>query len=130
MASRMTSAEYPCRHELHGIHFTLLEPVLPQQAHFAFTGPFEGQEIVWDATLLTLGAYHRAQPPEAHPVERHSFIEIGEAMTNGRAVHIALDIPAIDEAVILRAIIMLRQYKRLRVGRHDFGVPRRFDAST
>ena len=126
----MTSAEYPCRRELHGIHFTLLEPVLRQQAHFAFTGPFEGQEIVWDATLLTLDAYRRTQPIVAQSVQRHSFIEIGEPRPNGRIVHIALDIPAIDDAVILRAIIMMRQYKRLRVGRHDFGVPRQFDAST
>jgi hypothetical protein len=127
--ARVTSAEYPCRRELHGIHFTLLEPVAPRRAHFAFTGPFDGQEVVWDATLVTLDAYHRAQPPEARSVQRHSFMEIGHAGTNGRAVRIGLDIPAIDEAVILRAIIMMRQYKRLRVGRHEFGEPRHFRPS-
>lgn len=125
----MTPAEYPCRRELRGIHFTLLEPVAPVRARLAFAGPFEGREIVWDATLVTLDAHLRAQPAEARSVQRHSFIEIGDTGINGRAVCIGLDIPAIDEAVILRAIIMLRQYKRLRVGRHEFGEPRNFDAS-
>lgn len=124
----MTPAEYPCRRELHGIHFTLLEPVLPQEAHFAFTGPFDGEEIVWDATLLTLDAYRRAQPAQAQSGQHHSSIEIAAPTTNGRAVRIVLDIPLIDQAVILRAIIMMRQYKRLRVGRHEFGGPRKFGA--
>jgi hypothetical protein len=125
--ARVTPAEYPCRRELRGIHFSLLEPVTPVRARFAFAGPFGGQEIVWDATLVTLDAYHRAQPPEARPIQRHSFIEIGHNGTTGRTVCIGLDIPAIDEAVILRAIIMMRRYKRLRVGRHEFGEPRHFD---
>jgi len=123
------SAEYPCRRDLHGVHFTLLDPVQPQRAHFAFCGPFEGQDTVWEARLSTLDAYHHAQPPVVAAVERRPFIEIAAPTTNGRAVHIVLDVPAIDEAVILRTIIMMRQYRRLRVGRHEFGEPRRFDAS-
>lgn len=125
----MAPAEYPCQRALRGIQFTLLQPVLPQQARFAFAGRFAGQEMNWDATLLTLDAWHKSQPPTTHPVRRRSFIEIDAAATQGRDVRIVLDVPAIDEAVILRTIIMLRQYKRLRIGRHEFGVPREFPAS-
>jgi len=125
----VATTDYPCQRALRGIQFTLLQPVLPQQARFAFTGPFGGEETTWDATLLTLDAWQQSQPPETYPVQRHSFIEIGTATTQGRDVCIVLDIPVIDEAVILRTIIMLRQYKRLRMGRHEFGVPRVYPGS-
>ena len=125
----MAPADYPCRRTLRGIRFTLLQPVLPEQARFAFAGPFAGEETIWDATLLTLDAWHQLQPPATDPVQRHAFIEVGAATAQGRGVRIVLDIPAIDEAVILRTIIMLRQYKRLRIGQHEFGAPREFPGS-
>jgi hypothetical protein len=121
----MTQA-YPLARELHGICYTLLAAPDSGQAHFTFSGRFQNREIVWDASLLTLARYHSGQPAASQPVVRSAFLDIGSAGAHGRAIRIALDIDQIDEPAILRSIIMIRNYKRLRPGRHEFGEPREF----
>jgi len=113
------SSTTPQSRDRHGIRFTLLEAIRPEQARFTFTGPFQGQDIRWDATLVTLAS------SSSHTTEIPSrpFIEIGELSPQGRVLIVGLDIPVIDEPAILRTIIMIRQYKRLRFGRHEFGEP-------
>ena len=91
---------------------------------------FQNQEIVWDTTLITLSHYHAAQPKSAQTMVRTAFLEIGGQSEHGRAIRVALDIPVIDEAAILRTIIMIRNYKRLHPGRHEFGEPRTFPPHT
>jgi len=117
---------YPLAREFHGVHFSLLAPLEPGQARFTFTGKFQNQEIVWDATLLTLAQYHAAQPASAQPMVRTAFLEIGGVTACGHSIRVALNIPHIDEPAILRTIIMIRHYKRLHPGRHEFGEPRHF----
>jgi hypothetical protein len=117
---------YPLAREFHGIHFCLLAPLETSQARFSFTGRFQDQEIVWDTTLLTLTHYHAEQLELAQPTVRSAFLEIGGDTARGRAILVALDIPCIDEPAILRTIIMIRNYKRLYPGRHEFGEPRTF----
>jgi len=85
---------YPFARELHGIHFSLLAPPEPNKAGFAFTGRrppwmaevrrtqeqffrFQNQEVVWDATLLTLARDNAEQPESAQPTVRSAFLEIG-----------------------------------------------------
>jgi hypothetical protein len=151
---------YPLAREFHGIRYTLLAPPESNQARFAFTGRrppwmaevrsakpsvneasftgqtqeqlfrFQNQEIVWDTTLITLAHYHAEQPKSAQPTVRTGFLEIGGETAHGRAIRVALDIPVIDEAAILRTIIMLRNYKRLHPGRHEFGIPHTFPPYT
>jgi hypothetical protein len=107
----------------HGIRYSLLEPLTGDEAHFTFQGPFEGQTVTWDARLMTLARV--APRGAAVPADRpRPFIEIGAASPAGRAVTVALDLPRIDEPAILSTIIMIRQYKRLRRGRHEFGASR------
>ena len=120
------SREYPKTRRLQGIEFNLLAAPTTQQAHFVFAGRFQDREVIWDATLLTLAHYHHEQAPVAQAVERSPFLEIGAETSKGRALCVALDIEQIDEPAILRTIIMIRQYKRLREGRHEFGVARVF----
>ncbi len=112
--------------QLAHLGYALLEPLTPVQARFRFRGPFQGREICWDATFLTLENYHARQPASADPVTRRPFIEIGAVDSDPRPLTVALDIPHIDEAAILRAIVMIRQYRRLHVGRHEFGLAREF----
>jgi hypothetical protein len=121
---------YPLAREFHGIRYNLLAPPEPSQARFAFTGSFQNQEIRWDTTLVTLAHYHAAQPESVQPMMRTAFLEIGGETAHGRAIRVALDIPVIDEATILRTIIMIRNYKRLHPGRHEFGIPQIFPPCT
>jgi hypothetical protein len=119
---------YPLARELRGIAYKLLAALTSTQAHFSFSGRFQNQEVVWDATLLTLTQYHAEQSAPAEPVQRSPFMEIGDATGQGRRIRVALDVAQIDEPAILRTIIMVRQYKRLHAGRREFGEARVFAA--
>lgn len=83
-----------------------------RSARLRFIGRFEGEEVVWDAELVALAATEKA------PVQ---YLDIGEAGPRGRALHIGLAVPSIDRGTLLKTIIMVRNYKRLRRGRHEFG---------
>jgi hypothetical protein len=117
---------YPLARESHGIRYNLIAPPDTGEAHFTFSGRFQNQEIVWDATLITLAHFHAQQPQSIQATVRSAFLEIGDETEYGRALRVALDIPRIDEPAILRTIIMVRNYKRLHPGRHEFGEPRMF----
>lgn len=122
---------FPLAREFQGISYSLLVAPGNEQAQFSFSGSFQGREMVWDTTLLTLLRYHAEQPDTGQSVVRSAFMEIGDTAANGRVtIRVALDIPAVDEATILRTIIMIRNYKRLHVGRHEFGEPRVFPPHT
>lgn len=112
--------------QLAHLGYTLLEPLTAVRARFRFRGPFQGREVCWDTTFITLAHHHALQAPGAGTVTRQPFIEIGAVDSDPRPLTVALDIPHIDEAAILRAIVMIRQYRRLQVGRHEFGLAREF----
>lgn len=84
-----------------------------QHAHLRFTGPFEGQVVVWDCEFITLAAA-RAQ---------RNFIDIALPAEYGMPLRVGLSIARIDTPAIEKMIIMIRHYKRLRVGRHEYGDP-------
>jgi hypothetical protein len=108
------SESWPREVEQHGVRYQLLEPLTASRARFRFAGPFEGHDVVWDATLLALGTLPASG-------ERHAYLDIGASGPETTPIEIGLDVAALDEAVILRTIIMLRQYRRLRHGRMAFG---------
>lgn len=97
------------------VAFTLLEPLLPDRARFTFTGPFQGQIVLWNTTLRV------ADRASATAAGAASSIEVGEMTPAGRNLTVTLDIPTVDEPAILRTIIMIRRYKRMHPGRHEFG---------
>lgn len=110
------SPSFPRTVERHGIRYTLLEAPTPNRARFTFTGPFESEEVTWDTTLLALPGASPMDPDSPRP----DYIDVGETGELGRRLTVALAVTAIDDAVILRTIIMIRQYRRLHHGRHGF----------
>jgi hypothetical protein len=99
--------------------FELLTPLGAATCHFRCTGPFQGELIIWDAYLQTLSYYVRNHA--RHNPSVRQFIEVGDMGEHGRLIRIGLNLPIIDEPVILKTLIMIRQYKRLAPGRHEFG---------
>jgi hypothetical protein len=99
--------------------FELLSPLGEACCHVRFTGPFLGERIIWDAYLQTL-SYYVSNHVLSHSSARQ-FIEVGEDTEHGRLIRIGLNVPNIDEPVILKSLIMVRQYKLLAPGRHDYG---------
>lgn len=110
---------------MHAIEYTPIGQPESDLARVRFTGRLLGQEVTWDATLLTLERYARDNPGKAADGVRN-FIDIGLEEPEGVALTIGLNVPAIDAPTIQRAIIMVRQYKRLAPGRHEYGEYVRF----
>lgn len=89
---------------------TLLDPPGKRQLKLRFTGPFEGELVTWDATLIALA-----------PGNQRNFIEVGEAGAQGIALTVGLNVSSIDVPTIRKTMMMIRQYKRLQRGRHEYG---------
>lgn len=107
-----------------GGDYTDVEPPHTDHVHVRFTGPFQGRQIIWDTRIVTLEYVSRelqsGQSRGDRPVLRQ-FIEVGSAANGTRMLRIGLNVERIDEPVILKAIIMIRQYKLLREGCHEYG---------
>lgn len=80
-----------------------------QSLHLRFGGGFEGRRVTWDARLEALGSQGGC-----------NFIEVGDDGERGIPLHIGLRVTRIDEPTVRKAVIMIRRYKRLRRGRHEW----------
>lgn len=109
----------------HDRPYYAVTPLGGQRAHVRFLGILQGQAVAWDAEILTLLAYYQQQVKNSPPGEParsvRPFIEVGAHGTHGLALGVGLAVALIDEPTVLRTIIMIRNYKRLRPGRHEFG---------
>lgn len=101
-----------------GKTYEALSPIGEQLCHIRFSGVLQQHAVIWNATLLTLAEYQRKLAITA-PLQQ--FIEIDETDGLDQRVTIALAVDTINEPTIHKAIIMLRQYKRLNPGRHNYG---------
>jgi hypothetical protein len=79
------------------------------EARLRFIGPFEGAQVVWEARVRRVGAGE----------SRH--IAVGARNADAVALEIGLDVAAVDEPTLRKTVVMVRQWKRLRAGRHEFG---------
>lgn len=105
-----------------GMHFLVLEETAAQ-ARVRFVGLLQGETVVWDCRFLALREARQrfAEAPGAAARPMRNFIDIGAPDTTGVPIRVGLDIERIDEPAILKMIVMIRNYKRLKPGRHEFG---------
>lgn len=106
-----------------GKPFELLGTLGGSSAQLRFIGMFAGDETLWNARVLTLEAAFKlalesGDPPAVGP---RQFIDIGADGAEGRNITIGLHVPSIDEPTIWKTITMIRNYKRLRFGRIEWG---------
>ncbi|RMG29001.1 MAG: hypothetical protein D6721_07210 [Gammaproteobacteria bacterium] len=87
-----------------------LRSLTPSRAVFRFTGPFEGREVRWEARLRRLAPDSRAP----------QYLEVGRPEAGCVPIEIGLRIPRVDRAAVLKTVIMVRNYRRLRTGRHEW----------
>lgn len=83
-----------------------------RSARLRFIGRYQDREVVWDAELIALTADGGTAA---------QFLDIGEPGARGIPIRIGLGVPCIDRPTLLKTIIMVRNYKRLHPGRHEFG---------
>ncbi len=97
-----------------------MSPLPADQASIRFMGPHwqrgRRQQVLWNLTLYTLQHYRKV-----HANDTNAFIEIGNTETEPYDITVALPVRQIDLPVIRKTLIMIRGYKRLRPGRHEFG---------
>jgi hypothetical protein len=82
----------------------------PACARLRFLGRFEGRAVAWDATVRALGAGAARR-----------YIDIGADGPDGVRLEVGLPLEALDAPALRKCVIMIRQYRRLRRGRHEFG---------
>lgn len=96
----------------------LLQDELPaHRVRLLFAGPFKGETVVWNACIETIEAYAQHHRVDDDPQQ---FIDI-RCENEVHWIHIGLNVQQIDQAVIERSMIMVRNYKRLSEGRHEYG---------
>lgn len=86
------------------------------RAEVEFIGDFEGQSVLWSATIVAL--------KDKSAVAKSQYIEVGEAKNNSEPLcfrlEIGLQVSLINEPTIIKVIKMVRQFKNLQRGRHEF----------
>ena len=101
-----------------GRDFICRTPLPDSRVQLRFLGPFQGRTVVWDMQLATLAACRQlASNDAAFPCP---FIEIAEGIEGVHPIAVGLDLAVIDEQVIRKTIIMVRNYKRLKIGKIEF----------
>ncbi len=111
------------KHELTALDsdFAQLSPFDEHYQHVRFIGPFNGEDIIWDAHIYTLNYYiHELRTPSS-PINARAFLDVGELNELGRKIEIGLHLPYLDVPSLKKTMIMVRQYKRLALGRYEFG---------
>ena len=103
--------------------YVLVEQPDDQRAHVRFLGRFQGLPVVWDCEFVTLSAEYADQLRQgADAVPRlRNFIDIGGVTARGRRLRVGLSLSCIDRPAIEKMLIMIRNYKRLSPGRHEYG---------
>ena len=92
-----------------GLDFICDTPLPAKSASISFIGPFEGVNVVWNMTLTVT---KNGEKP---------YIEIQQGTNGLYPVSVGLNLLALEAPVIKKTIIMIRNYKRLKVGRIEFG---------
>jgi hypothetical protein len=105
-----------------GEDFECLSPLGGEQARVKFRGNLGGVSVTWNATLFTLAAWARQAGLDSRDGIRQ-FIEVAAPHAGAANLTVGLAVPAIDLPAVRKTIIMIRNYKRLAPGRHEYGEP-------
>lgn len=97
--------------------YLLFDDHTPEHGHCLFRGRFQGQDVVWDCHLHPL--LHPDYLDSGTP--QRQFIDIAQQKNYiSQRIDIGLNVININKAVVLKSIIMVRQYKNLAYGRHQW----------
>lgn len=110
-----------------GQDYLLVDQVDDQHARLRFCGPFLGQKVIWDCEFVTLSAVQasRSQCAAAVASVLRNFIDVGAPGPRGVPLRVGLAVAYIDQPAIEKMVIMIRNYKHLHAGRHEYGHPYR-----
>lgn len=102
--------------------YTLIKKYSEQYCHLSFKGMFQDNEVTWDTHFFTLDGYGRyGLEQDIKNTELKQFIDIQPLKGNTFKLIIALNINTISHPNIQKMMIMIKQYKNLSIGRHEYG---------
>lgn len=106
-----------------GGDYVLLTPLPDTMAHARFIGRFQGREVVWNMRLYTLARHEqeRGRVPTAPGFSLRGLMIITAESADTYSLEVALDVPVIDEPTIKKTIVMMRNYRQLRLGLRTWG---------
>ncbi len=89
----------------------------PFFAHIQFSGRFNNSEVTWNAKIQTL----KSITPKKSNIGLRQFINISTNNSNLMDISIGLNVKFISKPEILKTIIMITNYKNLKMGLHEYG---------
>ena len=97
------------------IDYIAESPVGESSVTIIFAGGFASDPVLWRAEIIALNAL------STNP-QSNQYIEINEKRRDGATIpiEIGLLVSIIDEPTVIKVIKMIRQYKNLHAGRHEF----------
>ena len=99
--------------------YALIKQYDSQHTHIKFDGPFQGKTVTWDTRFFTLNSYSSQENIKNKCTKQFIDIEPGES--NIMKLTVALNIAEITEPNIQKMMIMIKQYKHLKLGLHEYG---------
>ncbi len=102
-----------------GQDYLLVDEPAAHQVRVRFVGALQGQPVVWDCRYVALAG--AGTPDETGCAAQRNYIEVGAVQAHGVSLQVGLNVAFIDRPAIEKMIIMVRNYKRLRPGRHEYG---------
>ena len=99
--------------------YSIIQQFDSQHAHLQFDGLFQGKMVIWNTHFFTFAGY-TSKYKMATPVIKQ-FIDIKPAQSNTMELTVALNIAEINKPNIQKMMIMIKQYKNLTTGRHEYG---------
>jgi len=110
--------KYPI-HRFRELEFTALTALNKKRVDVQFKGKFKNKKIVWNASIFTLDSL--LQDKGMQHEEQRQAITIEAAEDNHYKIIIELDVKLITESTVFKTMLMIHNYKKLKVGRHEFG---------
>lgn len=100
-----------------GKEYLLMSELPALKVYLQVEGVFAGELVVWNMCIRTIEEYSKNNSITDDPQQ---FINI-EQKDETYHIEIGLNVKLIDQPVVERTIIMIRKYKRLFLGRHEYG---------
>jgi hypothetical protein len=107
--------------------FDLLEQSGEKWARIRFDGPFQGTQVTWEVTVMTLAHHAGGLPRDVQGRGLRQHIDVAPVKDGRGQITVVLALPRIDLPALRKTVIMVRQWKRLGPGRHEYGPVQRLD---
>jgi len=107
-----------------GTDYLCLSTVHDSLVRVRFLGRFQDRPVAWEAAIYTLQRYQDEECAQNAAAARISpgrpFIDIAPSADGSYRLTVGLNLAIIDAPAIRKTIIMVRNYKRLKVGRTEW----------